>query len=692
MNEQESTTTNREQTRHWLASILLRRGDMVIPRFARLYARLAERPRGWRRQLRRKLAVTVTGAALLLAMAGMGAQFAARAETDNTITVVNGEVSVANNGKCSLIEAINNANDTTDGVADNTDCAPGNPAGADVIQLPAGGLFSVSKIMADYSYGYTALPVITSTITVEGNGSTINRTGKKDMRFFTAAPYSEGNVPNLTLNDLTLTNGKNAYYQGGAVYAYQAKLTLNNCTITGNGTDGNGGGVFAAYTDLTISDSTISNNSSYGGGGVYAGYGSITIVDSTISDNKADGYGTGGGLYLNSAIVTISNVSIDGNRAMTGSGMMVNYSDLSLTDSTITDNSGKGDYSYGGGFYFMDVTGTINRVSITGNEAEYGGGAFVGGGSLAIKSSTLSGNSANMNGGAIQVDSATPLLVVNSTLSGNSAGATGGGLYSRGMATLVNSTVTGNSAGEAGGGAQVIGGSLTLQRALLAGNTAPVGREVNRTAGTVTADSHNLFGAAGNAGLAGFAAGATDVVPAVGLAAIVGPLADNTGQTLTHALPANSPAIDKGPSAACAAEPVDGLDQRSQPRNVNGNGAASANECDIGAYEFSSGGPIETPTSTATPLVTPTRTPTATATAVVITPKPSLTPTATGTAGPSPTATATGTAGPSPTPTATTQRPTITPTATSTAGPSPTATATSEPGGEAILLPVVLRP
>ena len=39
---------------------------------------------------------------------------------------------------------------------------------------------------------------------------------------------------------------------------------------------------------------------------------------------------------------------------------------------------------------------------------------------------------------------------------------------------------------------------ITIWMTLLAGNTAPVGREVNRTAGTVTADSHNLFGAGGN--------------------------------------------------------------------------------------------------------------------------------------------------------------------------------------------------
>ena len=668
---EQGQTTDREQARHWLASILLRRGDRVMPRFARLYARLAERPRGWRRQLRRRLAVTVTGAALLLALAGMGAEFAARAETDNVITVVNGEVSIAPNSKCSLIEAINNANDTTDGVANkpgHSDCAPGNPSGADVIQLPAGGTFNTTKV-DNYDYGYSALPVITSKITVEGNGSTIARTGNKEMRFFTAVSYNEA-IADLTLNDLALKNGKNLYDNGGAVYAYQATLALNNCTITGNEAGGNGGGIFAFYTKLTIDKSNISDNKSYGGGGIYAGYESVTMIDSTLSGNDAPG-SAGGGAYINSATLNITNVAVDGNKAYSGSGLMINYSQLMITDSAIINNVGE-EYGYGGGLSLNNTTGTLNRVNISGNEAYEGGGIFTYDGALSVVNSTLSGNAAT-SGGGIYVEVG-GLSLVNSTLSGNEA-KYGGGLGVGGTATMVNSTVSGNTAGVSGGGVNVAKGTLTLQRSLVAGNTAPTGREVNRVAtGVVTADSHNLFGFGGNAGLNGVAAGATDVVPGAALAAVLGPLANNSGQTLTHALPSGSAAIDKGPSAACTAAPVGGLDQRSQPRNVNGDGATSANECDIGAYEFAPAGPIETPTSTATPLVTPTKTPTPTATIVVVTPPRG---TWTPTPGPSPTPTTTGTPGPSPTPTVT-----------STKGPSPT------PGtlGEGVFMPMVVKP
>ena len=55
-----------------------------------------------------------------------------------------------------------------------------------------------------------------------------------------------------------------------------------------------------------------------------------------------------------------------------------------------------------------------------------------------------------------------------------------------------------------------------------------------------------------------------------------------------------SPAIDRAPSADCAAAPVGGLDQRGQPRNTDGDGRASANECDIGALEAAAGSAVGT--------------------------------------------------------------------------------------------------
>ena len=160
----------------------------------------------------------------------------------------------------------------------------------------------------------------------------------------------------------------------------------------------------------------------------------------------------------------------------------------------------------------------------------------------------------------------------------------GGGIHNAGQVTLSNATVSGNTA-LTGGGAFNYSGALTLQRTLLAGNHAPTGPEARRLGGAVVVGARNVFGFGGDAGLSGLSPGAGDMVPAVALAAVLSPLAANGGPTQTHALPSFSPAIDRAPSAACAAAPISGVDQRGQPRNIDGNGIPSANECDIGAFE-----------------------------------------------------------------------------------------------------------
>ena len=95
-------------------------------------------------------------------------------------------------GPCDLIEAIGNANDTTTGQP-NTDCLPGNPAGADTIELQVNLTLTASN--SSY-FGPTGLPVVTSAITIEGNGNTISRqAGSPDFRILAVAIGG-----NLTLN------------------------------------------------------------------------------------------------------------------------------------------------------------------------------------------------------------------------------------------------------------------------------------------------------------------------------------------------------------------------------------------------------------------------------------------------------------------------------------------------------------
>src|SRR6266545_2746743 len=171
----------------WLAGTLTECGGELFARFAACYAELRALPRGARRALQRRIARSselaailpeylkhagrrlqhrmawsLAGAALLLAL-GQGVATAA------TITVTTNDPRIIPDGQCSLVEAIVNANNDA---ATHADCAAGS--GADTIVLPASAHLTLSAV-DNTTFGPTGLPVITNRITIEGNGATIAR-------------------------------------------------------------------------------------------------------------------------------------------------------------------------------------------------------------------------------------------------------------------------------------------------------------------------------------------------------------------------------------------------------------------------------------------------------------------------------------------------------------------------------------
>jgi hypothetical protein len=66
-------------------------------------------------------------------------------------------------------------------------------------------------------------------------------------------------------------------------------------------------------------------------------------------------------------------------------------------------------------------------------------------------------------------------------------------------------------------------------------------------------------------------------------------LALNGGTTVNNTLVPGSPALDKAPNADCTAFPIDDVDQRDFPRNVDYNPPPGPNDCDIGAIELQIG-------------------------------------------------------------------------------------------------------
>jgi hypothetical protein len=165
--------------------------------------------------------------------------------------------------------------------------------------------------------------------------------------------------------------------------------------------------------------------------------------------------------------------------------------------------------------------------------------------------------------------------VINSTLSGNeSVGWHGAAVFQTdGVLDLVNSTVADNTS-PAGTGALFVGtftdagATMTLTNTIVSDNSALGCFAGFFGAGPVSLTSvgHNIA-SDGSCNLTA-AGDQPDTDP------LLGPLADNGGPTLTHALGAGSPAIDAADAAVCPA-----TDQRGV---IRPQGAG----CDVGAFEI----------------------------------------------------------------------------------------------------------
>src|SRR5947208_5234658 len=253
----------------------------------------------------------------------------------------------------------------------------------------------------------------------------------------------------------------------------------------------------------------------------------------------------------------------------------------------------------GAGIWNDHATLTVNSCAITGNSAtdsKYAGGGILNDGfccglgsgpaTLNVANSTISGNSANagFGGGIMNLGLGFPatLAVSNSTITGNTARdqAGGGGIDTssdgQAVATVANSTLSDNF-----GYAGIINdGELTIGNTILKAGARPTIIKVGF--GHTTSAGYNL--SSDNAD--GLLNGPGDQI---NTEPMLGPLQENGGPTLTHALLPGSPAIDAG-NPNFTPPPFD--DQRGPgfDRVVNG-------RIDKGSFEVQGPGPTPTPTA-----------------------------------------------------------------------------------------------
>jgi hypothetical protein len=152
---------------------------------------------------------------------------------------------------------------------------------------------------------------------------------------------------------------------------------------------------------------------------------------------------------------------------------------------------------------------------------------------------------------------------------------------------MTNCTVSGNTTDHDGGGILNLGGELSLSNSTVADNVAGTsgsavsGGVAEVTATTIDGDcdgvswTSNGYNIESPGDTCGFDHG-TDLVNITEGQLDLGPLQDNGGPTMTHALGAGSVAIGHIPAVDCQVTE----DQRGQPRPETGGDA-----CDVGSFE-----------------------------------------------------------------------------------------------------------
>ena len=405
----------------------------------------------------------------------------------------------------------------------------------------------------------------------------------------------------LVLEESLVSNNAATESGGGICGGEDSTLMLADSAISGNSAE-YGAGIMSWGT-LVLDACLVSNNTAAeNGGGISSGANSVlTVSKSDLRDNSAR-WAAG---VFNHGVGTLTAATLTGNVAADSGGGVSNWGSLTLASSTVSGNSSG---AFGGGGISSDLPGstmTIADCDIQGNYSTGQGAAISNNGAGKVTSSTIAGNespsgeaihntrsltlegctlSGNLGGGAHNTAGST-LVLLNCTITANASGA-GSGILNSGILNLLNCTITHNHINNQYASAALDNrspGVSTLHNTIIAGNTSAAGGSTDVRGTFDASSSHNVIGVADGSSNLASGLGTQHGTLAEPLDARLAPLTNNGGRTLTHALLADSPAIDAGDNDQTTAAGLI-VDQAGRPRIVDGN-ANNMAAVDIGAYE-----------------------------------------------------------------------------------------------------------
>jgi hypothetical protein len=198
-------------------------------------------------------------------------------------------------------------------VMNNQDSGPGSLR-AEIAAAKSKDTINFASTLNDQTITLSSELDITHNLTIQGLGAGHLTISGNQTRVFEVAKNA-----NLTIRDLTISNGHTGGDGGGIYVDYRGNLTVTGCILSGNSA-GRGGAIF-----------------NYGGG-------TVTVSNTILSGNIANPSfaGEGGAIYnngVNGGTVTISGCTFSDNSAYEGGAIYEVGLPITVSDSTFSNNT-----------------------------------------------------------------------------------------------------------------------------------------------------------------------------------------------------------------------------------------------------------------------------------------------------------------------------------------------------------------